>query len=70
MVLTAIEVRQKGKTRKMSTYALFRRKSRKKADFSEVTCLESLQKLQNIVICHRLKALDLFCTLSKTEVLF
>ena len=47
MVLTAIEVRQKGKTRKMFKYAFFRRKPHKKADFSEVTCLESLQKLQN-----------------------
>ncbi len=31
MILTAVEVRQKGKTRKMSKYAFFRRKPHKKA---------------------------------------
>jgi hypothetical protein len=50
MALTAIEVPQKGKIRKMSKYAFFRRKPHKKAHFSEVTCMESLQKLQNVVI--------------------
>ena len=61
MTLSEIEAREK-KIAKNVKICISPRKTLQKADFSEVTRRESLQKLQNIVLCHQLKTFGLLCS--------